>query len=156
MLRVGFERGLYSRADVRAWVDAEIAARDVLPPQLLDLATMAHEPDQEVVALLKGLEGEVASEVEVRLNLGALRELYLLGRSSLAATISSLYTLAAWSEALSEEERSAIYSLDAAFDLVEYGANGTIDEVRVELKEFLAPYTLPEINGPSASAGEPA
>jgi hypothetical protein len=40
-LRIGFEQGLYSRDDVRAWVDAEVTARDVLPPQLLDLATMA-------------------------------------------------------------------------------------------------------------------
>jgi hypothetical protein len=52
---------------VRVWVDAEIAAYDVLPPQLLELATMAHRHDLEVVALLKGLDGGVPNDVAARL-----------------------------------------------------------------------------------------
>jgi hypothetical protein len=154
-LRIGFEEGLYSRDDVRAWVDREIAAREQLAPEILELATMAHKPDQEVVALLKGLEPETSAEDEALMELAALGELYRQGKGSLATTISRLYCLANSGKGLSEDQCSAIYHLECALDLVDCGI-GIVDEVRVELEEFLASYPPIEGNAPSVPAGERA
>ena len=141
-LRVGFERGLYSRDDVRAWVDAEIAARDVLPPDLLELATMAHRHDVEIVALLAALDGDVPVEVVARMEIAILGELYHRGRLSFRDTVGALETCRAWTPGLPESIGDAILQLACAYDVAAYGSYGTLDEVRAELGRFLDDYRL--------------
>ncbi|MFT3927073.1 MAG: hypothetical protein QM778_31290 [Myxococcales bacterium] len=98
---------------------------------------MAHKPDQEVIALLKGLAPKTSAEEGGRMVLAAFQELYRLGRAPLATIVARLYSLATAGKGLSTDQCSAIYHLECALDLVDCSI-GTLDEVRVELEEFLS------------------
>ena len=139
LLRMGFAHGLYTRDDVRTWVDREIGLRAVLPGELLELATIAHRDDKEIISLLKGLEGGLPELVTVRGELAVLGELYRRGGLSMATVINELCAIANEVDALPEDVRSTIYWLDGALDLA--GAEyGTMQDVRHELEQFLMRY----------------
>jgi hypothetical protein len=146
MLRMGFAHGLYSRSDVRAWVDQQIGLMANLPAELLDLATMAHRDDEEVIALLKGLERDLPELTTVRAELVVLGELYHRGTLSMAMVIHELAQIASQVEGLPEDEKSAIHSLDDGLGLA--GQCGTIEDVRRDLEEFVSryPFGLRESN----------
>lgn len=142
-LRVGFEQGLYCRDDVREWVDAEIVARDVLAPELLELATMSRRHDVEIVGLLKALDGDVPIEVTARLEIAVVSEMYRRGRLSFRDTIGALESCRAWTPGLPESIAEAILQLMCAYDVAEYGSYGTLEDVRSELDAFLAEHPFP-------------
>jgi hypothetical protein len=151
MLRMGFAHALYSRDDVRAWVDREIGQQAVLPSELLQLATMAHRHDEEVISLLKGLEGDVPEVVAVRAELAVLGELYRRGRLSMFMVIHELARVAGQVEGLPADERSAIVSLDEGLGLV--GQYGTVEDVQRDLEEFLGRYPF-GLTAPESERGE--
>lgn len=55
LMAVGFEMGLYSRADVGEWVGAEVERLDVLPEALLELTVMGGKHDVDIANLLRAL-----------------------------------------------------------------------------------------------------
>lgn|GEM_PF-5521349 len=137
-LRLGFEAGLYSRDHVGAWVDREVAARDQLPSELLELATMAHKRDEEVVALLRSLECEVPEAELARLKVAVIAELYRRGKLDLAGTVYALEGVLTWTPSVAEEDRSVIHDIVLHNDAAEFSGYGSVDDVRTKIREFLA------------------
>ena len=60
-LLVGFDLGLFARADVARWVDEQVERLETLPEALLELTTMRHRHDVDVLRWL----GELASVDDV-------------------------------------------------------------------------------------------
>ena len=137
-LRLGFEEGLFTRDDVRTWVDLEIVRVRELPAALLELSTLTHKSDHEIVELLRALEPDVSAAIQANVAVAVLGAQYLAGRVTLRDAVSRLYSMAAFNEGLSEDERSLIYELDSALDLAAESIYGTLEEVRTQLDAFFA------------------
>lgn len=139
-LRTGFEEGLYSRDEVHAWVDREVASRSELPAALLELATIAHRRDDEVLALLGELQGSVQADRVARAQIAALAELYRRERLTPWQVVARLDSIASFREGLSDAERSAILGIVAEVDQAQYF--GEIQASWDLLRAFLLGYPL--------------
>jgi hypothetical protein len=144
-LRLGFEEGLFSRADVRAWVDREVARLPELSAALLDLTTLGGKSDRDVVELLRILEPELPAATKAHLVLGVVAALHLAERIPLSQAVSRLSSIATFEVGLSDAERSVIYELDATLDLAAEGFYSTLEEVRERTCAFLSTYQLPNM-----------
>lgn len=143
LLRVGFDHGLFTREDVRHWVDRQLETRDVLPSELLDLTTLAHKRDDEIVKLLAALESPSTPCVLARLTLAVFAALYRRGNVSMGDCIARLASLLSWSDGLTGDERARLDTLECAYDLAVYGTYGSVEDVEDDLKQFLSAYELP-------------
>ena len=89
-----------------------------------------------------GADG-VGPAVQAQAGLAVLGAQYAKGRVSLRDVVSRLYRMAAYNEGLSDDERSAIYELDAALDLAAETMYGTLEDVRVQVDAFFANCPIP-------------
>jgi hypothetical protein len=76
---LGFEMGLYSRADVSDWVDCAVARVEVVDGPLLELVTLRGKHDTEIVRLLSVLAGKKTNAELARIRLGILYQIFTSG-----------------------------------------------------------------------------
>ena len=141
-LRLGFEEGLFTRDDVRTWVDLEIVRVHELPAALLELSTLSDKSDHEIVTLLRALEPDVPAAVQAKIAVAVLGALYAAGRVSLRDVVSRLSSMATFTEGLADGERATMYGLDAALDLAQELIDDTLEQVREDVDAFFANYPL--------------
>lgn len=138
LLRVGFDLGLYDRADVADWVTSRVMAPEQLDGPLLELGTLAGRSDEDIASLLRDLAGPVPGGLAARIEIGLVGRMVAAGTSKLKPAIRRLFSLAY--EGLTEEEQGCIVQLDDGYDLAAAGTYGTIGQVRSDFADFTARY----------------
>jgi hypothetical protein len=142
VVALGFEMGLYSRADVSAWVDRVVAQVEAVDGPLLELVTLRGKHDTEIVRLLSVLAGTKTSAELARTRLGILYELFTSDRIDLGRTTAQVFRvgLDGFTNEGEHEEYNACIGLDDAYELADAGTYGTLQTVREEVLAFLKPY----------------
>ena len=152
VLHVGFDLGFYDRAQLDAWVTHAIEALEAIPDPLLELATLAHRSDQEIVDLLAELAAPGSWEERARIEIGMLAEMEAKGRLELGAAIGrSLFA----STDAAFELRGELYGIEDAYELARAGAYGSVEEARREYRAFASRYRPLASWDPSASVAPP-
>lgn len=133
--------GLVSVAEVVAWADAEIAARERPHPALIEVSTSGRRSPGEVAAALYPLASECDEVKQLDRLFAAMYHTLSHDVEASRRIASALYTLALSGTMPSGDnpERAMLYfedALDLAFDRV----HGTVDVVVHEMLRFLAPY----------------
>jgi hypothetical protein len=142
VLALGFELGLYSRADVAEWLTQAVERVDALSGPLLELTTLKGKHDVDIVNLLYQLGPARRPAERARDRFGVLYELLTTDGVSLGDAVKQMYRIAL--EDLSPEDEGGEYfaclALDDRYDLASGGIYGTLDDVRREAVDFLERY----------------
>lgn len=132
-LRVGFDVGLYERADVAAWVEREILASPAPSDELLELTTLSPRTDTEIATLLDALDpcGETESFV---LRVKAVGSMFYGKELHAQGALEKLRLWANSDTAIGDE----VCGLHEQMDLASRGIDGSVSAIEEELAALFA------------------
>ncbi|MFT5356219.1 MAG: hypothetical protein ACI9KE_003442 [Polyangiales bacterium] len=131
-LRIGFEVGLYDRADVASWVDHAILAAATPCDVLLELTTLCHRTSTEIASLLDQLQPSIVGDTFI-LHAKAVAMMFRDKRLSAVAALDRLPQVSCGQTPAEDE----VYNLYERMDLATQGIAGSVSEVEQEITEFL-------------------
>jgi hypothetical protein len=142
-LRLGIRGGWIEPSAAISWADREIAREQDPHPALIDVALAAHQPREELVALLSAMPGQVDPAAVMRRCLGDLL-VRLNAEPELGSQVARyLYAAAAAGELPPDRFGHEPFALDDEFALAQQGI-GTVADAQARLAAFLRRHGEPE------------